>query len=343
MPNNAAQSIRGALSQHRPAWDRWLASVDSAVKPGVIPRGAEAAKLVREFLQLPADGSPARHVARVCAEFGIDEADAASAKSGAGWAKAVRAERTLFAQEHAFTIAAGSAPAKRRQMVLAHEIGHLFYACLDERARGETLASSRAGVRSQEEERFCWDFALELSCPAKQRLQWTIEFVQSLLTPEEQSLPARLAPFGLDQMTYWHLRRLAARYRLSTRLVIHALDHHSLLDDSATGIAVFRELPNQWTGREACLRLWQHARPSWGHIISNKRASKQGFASARGVYDETADQETVVVSERLDLWRSQENEKSKWKRIATDTQCAYTPVDVKGEGRYLIAMWRWRR
>lgn len=341
MPDDTAQSIRAALSHHRPAWGEWLASVDFAIKPGALPRGAEAARLVREFLQLPSEGSPARHVARVCAAFGIEQADAASARSGEGWAKVVLTERTLFAQEHAFTIAAGPAPAKRRQLVLAHEIAHLFYNCLEERARGVTPKTSRADGRSGQAERFCWDFAIELSCPAHQRRQWTAEFVQGLLTPEEQSLAARHAPSSLEQLTYWHLRRLAARSRLSIRLVIHALDHHPLLDSARMGIAVFRELPNQWTGREAGLRLWQHARPSWGHIISNKRANKQGFASARPVFDEVADQETVVVSERLELWRRQIATRTKWERIPTDTQCAYTPVDVKGEGRYLVAIWRW--
>lgn len=342
MPERIGQPLRSVLSRHRPAWGQWLKWVDATVRRDFIPHGGEAADLVRVFLKLASDDSPARQIARVCAAFGIDEADTTSANTGQGWLKVIAAEGTLFAQVDSLAIAAGSGSASRRRSVLAHEIGHLFYACLAERALSGGVALPDLRSRSREAERFCWEFALELTCPRKQRQLWTPGSVKCLLTSGELS---RLKQSGLggDQLTYLHLRRLAAGHRISTRLVIVALDRHPLLDEFETGIAVFREHANQWTGRERFLRLWQYARPSWGHVISNKRAHKQGFAAAQGIYDDVVDQETVVAEEQLELWRTQEGEKKKWKRTKVRTSCAYTPVDVKGEGRYLVGIWRWPR
>jgi len=343
MPDADISPIRSALLHHRSAWTAWFRAVDGSVKEGVVPGGAEAAVLVRSVLQLPSKTSPTRLVSSVRQAFGIEEADRESATGAQGWAKVFLSQPTLFAQEHVFQVAAGSAPTSRRQLVLAHEIAHFFYACLEERANAASKPKKPYGTRTRQAEQFCWDFAIELSCPLEQQRKWTLAFLRDMLTPKERMLADTLSSHGLDQLTYWHLRRLASQYYLSIRAVIRALDHHPILDEALMGIAVFREIPNQWTGRETGLRLWQYARPSWGHIISNKRAAKQGFTSAGDIFDESTDQHTIVVPESLHLWRRKSNERAHWEMVRNKTACAYTTIDVKSEGRYLLAIWHWPR
>jgi hypothetical protein len=145
---------------------------------------------------------------------------------------------------------------------------------------------------------------------------------------------------GGPPLTYWHLRALAGRYGISIRAVIGTLNRHPVVNELACGVAVLRYAPNQWTGREAGHRVWQGARPIWGHLVFNQRASKQGFHHAAERYDNGIDQVPELREERLSL-KCKPQPDAHWKQQNYQTMVAYTPVDVKDEGRYLVAIWKW--
>jgi len=165
--------------------------------------------------------------------------------------------------------------------------------------------------------------------------------VDSLLTGEQRSLASKLDPPSVRRLTYFHLRHLASRHHISVRAVLTALDRHPLLDEVECGIAVFRHIANVHTGRERTLRLWQSSRPSWGHVLANRRATRQGFDAAPEVFDTGSNQETVVRHERLLLRVHRPQNTPKWPVEPLSAACAYTPVDVVTEGRYLVAIWHW--
>src|SRR5207248_2816053 len=93
------------------------------------------------------------------------------------------------------------------------------------------------------------------------------------------------------------------------------------------------------------LRIWQVACPQWGFAISNRRAIRQGFRHAAEVYDTAAGLETILKPENLQLQvrppHPRTSDRQLWRECSLSTVCAYTPVDVRQEGRYLVAVWAW--
>jgi hypothetical protein len=103
-----------------------------------------------------------------------------------------------------------------------------------------------------------------------------------------------------------------------------------------------RVSPNRETGELTALRVWQIACPSWGFVIPNRRVIRQGFMMANDVYESAVSQSTEARVETL-LVRTQNKESSRsggnrWNEARLKTTCAYTPVDVRHEGRYLEAV-----
>jgi len=257
---------------------------------------------------------------------------------GQGWVRVDRPVGELF--RRAAQVAVGEATPSRRHSVEAHEIGHLFYATLAERAEAIRLDHK---VRSDEAERFCWDFALEVFCPRSERFRWDAAYLRALLRESEQETVSQLKPKELRPLTFWHVRALARRHGISMRMAVVALDRHPILDEVSFGISILKRMPNPATSHDVGLRVWQRARPSWGFLVSNQRAIKQGFISAGTIFDRGQNQKTLTARERLRLRFSCPNEQVKWPVRTTETTCAYTPVDVKSEGRYLLVMWPWPR
>ena len=160
------------------------------------------------------------------------------------------------------------------------------------------------------------------------------------------SLALQAKAKGAPPLTFYHIRSLAGRHSVSIRSMICALHRHALLDETQCGIAVMRVAKNAYTGKDVGLRIRQIACPTWGFILPNKRVSRLGFAQAADVFDNCISQQTHVTKETILVWLNSEYFKikypQKWIReYPLSTTCAYTPVDVNNEGRYLVTIWSW--
>lgn len=319
-----------------PQWTKWTEYLLSETDQGGTIDGRLTARLLRRFLGLPvSEGTSAvlgafRHWLGPVLEISRD------ARTGQGWI-AIGSADGLFADDRV-RMAVGEANAARRRSVEAHEIGHLCYASLV--GAGAALGTGAHGVGSDDEERFCWEFSAEFCVPEAQRQEWTLQSLQTMLLPREREVVQRLPP-PLADLSFIHVRALARRHRISIRACIAAIDRTRLLDAAQVGIAVMRYGPNRYTNHEPTVRVWQAARPSWGYIVRNQRASKQGFGQALLQLNDGIDQVTSVCDETLRLrWRNPDGQPA-WITAQHHTHCAYTPVDVTQEGRYLVAAWFW--
>src|SRR6266508_6970816 len=321
-----AERLEPALALNSREWSRWLAHCRNSWPDQRTPSGAIVARELCTFLALPSGKSPLTTLKAIQRCFQISDGRGMPAAPGEGWAKIGRNLAELPLKDNELLIKVGDASAGRAQFVRAHEVAHFFFAALisrlPEEHRDEVLHR-----RSQQVERFCWEFASELLCPEIERRRWTAHELGSLLRAVEQTNAAGLAADGGPPLTYWHVRALAGRYRISVRAAIAALDHAPVLNELVCGIAVFRYAPNQWTGRETTHRVWQVARPIWGHLVLNQRASKQGFEHAAECYDNGKNQITELREERL-LAKCKPTTRSRWQRQTLHTVVAYTPVDV---------------
>lgn len=339
---NAAKSesptLISMLSQSR-EWAEWAVFLDRTLTASVLPGGEALVHLLRRFLGAK-DANGTGLLKLIRQYFAIErvakEDTLGFPLPGQGWVRVDRPAGELFRRDA--KIAVGEAPPSRRHSVEAHEIGHLFYATVAERTSAIRVDHR---VRTDEAERFCWDFALEVFCPRVERLRWNAPYLGALLRATEQDMVSQLKPIELRRLTFWHIRALAQRHGISMRMVVAALDRHPLLDEVRIGIAILKRMPNPATSHDVGLRVWQRARPTWGFLVPNQRAVKQGFVSAGASFDRGENQMTVTVGERLRLKYSCPNEEVKWPVRTTTATCAYTPVDVKSEGRYLLVAWPW--
>jgi hypothetical protein len=305
---------------------------------GALPSGPVVARHLRDFLDLPSANTPLATLTEIQRRFQIRRSSSIVVKSGQGRAKIGCDTSELPLKEKELLINAGPAGARRVQFVRAHEVAHFFFAALTAHLyRSPDPARFR---RSQQGERFCWEFALELFCPKAERQRWRAPYLDALLSIRDHELTAALHAAGGPRLSYWHVRALAARYGISIRATIRALDRTPVLSELACGLAVLRYAPNQWTGREHSHRVWQTARPSWGHLIFNQRAAKQGFDHAAACYDDGKSQVSELRQEELTLQR-RSCPGARWRQQRFIAMVSYTPIDVKEEGRYLLAIWDW--
>jgi hypothetical protein len=254
---------------------------------------------------------------------------------GEGWIEISASADRWF--DHDIILAAGDANAVRRGSIEAHELGHLFFDCFEERASSDVLDHTN---RSPRAERFCWQFALALFCPPEERADWNADSIHHLLVAKERAMIEQL-PENTRAFTFYHLRALARMHGISIRLVIAALDRHRLLDELGIGVVVIRNMPNPATRLEVGMRIWQRACPSWGYLIRNQRAAKQGFRSVDDAYRTLSPQRTAVFQEQLRLSFRNPTAGRRWFSREIKTMCAYTAVDVVREGRYVVAIWHW--
>ncbi len=338
MATAESQTFTSALTQSR-AWGDWSTFLDQNSRANPLPGGEFIVDLLRRFLDAQ-ETSGTGLLKLIRRRFAIERLSKADTYGfplpGQGWVRVERPFDDLFRRNA--QVAVGEANASRRHSVEAHEIGHLFYATVAERAAAIRLDHM---VRTDDAERFCWNFALEVFCPRRVRLRWNAAYLHALLRPSEQEIITQLKPKEVRALTFWHIRALAQRHGISMRMVVVALDRHPLLDEVGFGAAILKRMPNPATSHDVGLRVWQRARPSWGFLVPNQRAIKQGFICAGAIFDRGENQKTVPVKEQLQLKYSCPREKIKWQVRVTETTCAYTPVDVKSEGRYLLVMWPW--
>ena len=335
-----SQTLAAALAQSR-QWSDWSSYLSRTLRTNDLPSGETTVDLLRRFLD--AKGASGMVLLKLLRRyFAIDRLSSDDTYGpplpGEGWVRVDRPFAELFRRDA--HIAIGEATSSRRHSVEAHEIAHLFYATLAERAGAIPLDHR---VRTDKAERFCWEFSLQVFCPKGERLRWSAGYLSSLLRPREQDTVSQLTPKELRRLTFWHIRALAQRHAISMRMVVVALDRHPLLDEVEFGLAILRRMPNPATSHDIGLRVWQRATPSWGFLVPNQRAVKQGFISAEKIFDRSGNQDTFTVQERLRLKYSCPNQEVKWPIHTKTTTCAYTPVDVKSEGRYLLVMWPWPR
>ena len=341
MSNDRNLTLCSVLATQTREWEKWFKFLDGNLPQAVFPTAENVVRLLRYFLSAP-EVSGTNLLKAIRQKFAIErfvgQSERGSPLPGQGWIRISRGVGELFGRET--QIAVGEATASRRRSVEAHEIGHVFYATLAERTAKDRVDHM---ARTEEAERFCWNFAIEILCPRVERALWTAAYLKDVIRPEEEALVSQIEPRELRRLTYWHIRSLAQRHGISMRMVVMALDRHPLLDEVCFGIAVLKQMPNPATLRDIGLRVWQCARPDWGYLVARQRAVKQGFSFAETVFANGAHQEAVVYNERLRIKYSCPSEKIKWPTCLIETTCAYTPVDVGSEGRYLVVMWPWPR
>jgi hypothetical protein len=316
-------------------WASWLAIVDRHIPEFRVPTGAQAAALVRSYLGM-SDRAGMDLILSIMRHFGIKQTQDEAVDAGQGRARLRRSTTDLF-QHHSVELSVGRVTNARYTSVFAHEIGHFFFACLCERA-GRTFHNEFGGMHS---EQFCWQFSLEILCPGKLRRLWNTKVLAEMLSERECADVAGL-PRAFREFSFIHLRALARHYKITLRLLVRALDRHAMLNEAGMGIAIFRDMVNPNTGHERALRIYQRACPAWGYVICRQRATKQGFGEAETVWRDGSNQMTVFVSEKLRLRRYSDQGGPRWLTQELDALCAYTPVDVKTEARYLLAIWPWQ-
>ena len=340
MTDEQSKPLISALSQFR-GWAEWFDFLDEAISKSTMPSGTTTASMLNRFLDVP--GSKGMALLRILRDrFAIERLKRRNTFAfpvhGQGWVRITNANDAVSLP--VVQLAVGDAPATRQISVELHEVGHLFYATLIERHSPLTQDHRK---RTDNAERFCWEFAKEILCPQEERATWNLEFLSTLLRSSEKELAQRLGPKEVQRLTFFHLREIARRYRMSIRMVIAMLDRHPLLSEIEIGMVIFRRMPNPKTSEDTDIRAWMRARPNWGFVVLNQRAVKQGFTGVRSVFERGESQEPVCAEETLELRCLFPNAKVKWQPRAIATTCVYTPVDVDGEGRYVVAVWHWPR
>lgn len=338
MPQDASEKFRAALCKNSPEWGRWFAHSEQVLNTERIPSGLAVARELVSYLNLWNQKRGSAKLQVIRRRFGIWEATGMTARTAQGWAMIGHERTELPFSDIALLIKSGDASPSRQRFVQAHEIAHFFYAGLATSLPPPDRERALF-VRTPEAERFCWAFAMEILCPERERREWTLEGVNDGLTARERGGTASNQTRA-PALTYEHLSALARKYEMSVRGIISALDRMPIMDEVMCGVAVFAYKANRSTGQETGHRVWQAARPTWGHVISNQRADKQGFAQVGELFDIGRSRESIVCNETLRLnWRTTGDRK--WRMHIFQSDVAYIPVDVKNEGRYVVAIWSW--
>lgn len=333
----AFPNLAEGLAAYRPIWGRWLAfsreapaSSDSAMVTA-----AALAQRLRKFLeeqekvQWPLSAlERAKILAR---QFGFAERDIADVDPGQGRVQVEfdRADGRVTGLYYSVR-KVGNA---RDKSIMLHELAHVFYGAAAELAgrTGDPFATSG------EIERFCWQFASEWALPREELRRFDRAHYLEIL--RGKGVPA----LASARLGFWGLVALAGHFSVSLRLLISALDRGPLLDQLEAGVAVMANTPNLITKESADLRIVMVARPQWGHVIYNERAVRLGFAHAYEALERGKSMTSASVNETLKLKRHTPERKLKWTIETLTIGCEYTPVDVRSEGRYLVAIWQWPR
>jgi hypothetical protein len=331
-------------------WQAWMAYLDHSVAASEDVSPSRAIELFRRFLRLPPKASCRDILSAAAHELPIDTLyKEASVAPGSGRIR-IETDYRLSWQEDRFVVELGRSSPQRTSFVRMHELAHaILYSFLNHPATD--LRFKERYQHRLRRETFCNAFARDLLLP-RGKTDWiSLRRADDALSQEDHAelgrLEERARSEGLGsppRLTFQHLRVLAGRLDVSIRCLISGLYRHSLLDEAACGLAVMRVSPNRVTGQQTALRIWQMARPSWGFVILNQRVARQGFLHADEVYKAGQPLDTELRMEELRVFSgSAREERPKTREQVLATVCAYTPVDVQDEGRYLVAIWTWPR
>lgn len=321
---------------------KWMEFLDAKLPDGSSISASVAATLMLQFTGTQPTGPSTVILRRATEALGVVVCRDSQLGSGVGRIALTQDLEGLW-PEAAFVIRLGDASPARKRFLNAHEVAHavLYSLLCHPHIRME---SKRPYANELEREQFCNEFSRHLVLAPARVAEITFEQAQTRLGTRDREWVESLWRQHGPRLTFQHLRVLAGVHGISIRCLISILHRHELLRIAECGIAVMRVGPNRVTGKEVGLRIWQRACPPWGYIATNQRAERQGFACATDVLKTERDQHTSLREESLVVKLADarpEHPGPKWHQVPLVTRVAYTPVDVKGEGRYLVAVWPW--
>lgn len=319
-------------------WRDFIKLLRNRVTEDELTNGKKMAELVRQFAELPSTCTPSVALSKLRLLFAVPllrNQSSSSTPDGEGWVQAISANPG--SQPAKLIIVAGRGPTNRRTTIFAHEFGHLFYTCLQEIIHPQKVNHR---LREQKAERFCWEFAVAFCCPAEVRNTWTLELLNAELEKLDVAPRSELNALGAeadDLISYYHLCALAKRHGISVRMAAMALNNHPLLNQLRCIVSVFRHSVNRSSKKEPGLRLLFQARPPDCYLTPNQRVMKQGFLAAEAAYRDAQSSSLTLATETISVWQLRANRVPRWVQRPYSTPCLYTPVDVRNEGRFLLA------
>jgi hypothetical protein len=321
-----------------------MAFLDQALVPSATVESRHAVSLFRQFLQLRRNATVSEIVQITTRRLPVRFQRTQNAPPPGTGRITIQPEQGLFSENDEFVVELGSASRRRTEFLQIHELAHaILYSLMCHPLTSEDFRRSHELVANREQ--FCNQFARELLLRDDTIKHISLAFAEEVWFEGDRQAAERVWAAEGPRLTYQHIRALAGRLALSIRFVISMLHRHHMMDEAACGMSIMRFSPNRETGVLSALRVWQIACPSWGFVIPNRRVIRQGFLAADEIYNGAVSQSTEVRMETL-LVRTQNKEstpfgRKRWNEMRLRTACAYTPVDVRDEGRYLVAIWSW--
>lgn len=335
-------SASAILTTHHANWSAWLHHVGAS---GVArPTPDEAVRLLLAFV--PLNTGLQEYVRRAFDRLGVTlHPDSGMVPRGRGLFS-VQTERDLAAEWQAPHVYLGDRSAPRWTFTAAHELGHavLHSFCQHNAINGDFRSIYSDYARA---EGYCNDFAntlLQLEDAERPSASLAMEIERTMTAGARRDSDGVRSATGLN-FTLQHLYTLARMRHSSIRRTIGWLHKSEMLTTLETSIGVMRVAVNKKTGEDRSLRLWRLASPAWGFLPTNEYAVKLGFSLAPDAFERVpamrvwAQPESLAVKENCDLLGI--SSPTRWRWRVLNANCAYTPVDVEGEGRYLLAIWTW--
>ena len=347
-------------STARLLWTSWLQWVDRKL-PGLVareqvsPNAENALQLLLEYVQyfesLPNQDSIV-WLKRVMDEvLGVNYREGVvGTDQGMFHLESVRELGGTWMQPTATVGASASRIWKRR--TAAHELGHVvLFSLMSSHCVSDSFREQCRNLDIAED--FCETFAelLSIDDDPSDAAANTWDSVEAAMNESTLKMAVVVQEKTGFRVTFQHLYTLANQRKSSIRRTIAWLDGSSALAEAEVAITVFRVAshpnPSRTKAPGPVLRVWQTAVPSWGLVPYYRRAHSAGFKCATDAFDHVEDKKTWVSEEKVVVQENTEvlgiESKTRYRQQRIDTICAYIPIDVSGEGRYLIAIWRWPR
>jgi hypothetical protein len=315
---------------------RWAEYIDRAMADVATATPAWLAHQLITFAGVADGASPNKAVRQILKSLGLPVgSDGCAVPRGHGLLRAGdQAQRALWPGNQVIEL--GNMSPERKAYLTAHEIGHHVLESV--RASPAAPPQFKLLVDSAAEEIFCIQFA---TCLVLERTVWrTLDQVAlERIVTERGCMPEPGHSFGAPKLSFLRLRALAAHFGISIRMAVAGLAYHALLDELSAGVVVVRLVPYRNTLANVALRVWQSATPRGVYVPRNQRASSLGLSHAADVYEADTSGVSVISLEELKLSRKVRiGDVAKWRKTESEVLCEYTPLDVKGEGRFLLVV-----
>jgi len=327
---------------------QWMRYLSDYLPIDANPTPTFVAQLVFRYAQIPECIPVKLEILRqaFCISETTISGDHITAGEGILYSEKSDPEQTVIDQSwkpNPMKIAIGNSSPTRRRAIEMHEICHVILLSLLQHHK-VSIAFKEKYSSTAASEQYCNLLANSLLLPKSIRNSWTAKYILAnrnriSIDHEEQVTLADSC------LSFSDIVLLAKENKVSLRLTVQSLHHHPVLDEMQTGIAILRVAPNRYTGMQSGLRVWQSACPTWGYIILNQRATKQGFLYALTAYEQLQSGRSCLSQETITLNNcmhpNKVNNSRKWSAVDLHTTCAYTAVDVKSEDRFLFVFWHW--